>query len=152
VIRGGKNVENRRWRTTYRGLLLIHAAKDPDPDPGVADALLWTMADPGAFGQPRTAFQARGAIIGLVYLADVLTDSPSRWAAVGQYHWLLNSPPQWIRRCPARGARACGIRPERCWRAWSASLTSNSQPRATPLQHVQVRPGGQRLADQSHGV
>ena len=92
VIHGGKNVENRRWRTTYRGLLLIHAAKDPDPDPETPADLLWTMADPGGYGQPRTAFRARGAIIGLVYLADVLTDSPSRWAAVGRYHWVLEFP------------------------------------------------------------
>jgi hypothetical protein len=38
------------------------------------------MADPGAFGQRRAAFQARGAIIGMAYLADILTDSPSSWA------------------------------------------------------------------------
>ena len=104
VIHGGKDVANRRWRTTYRGPLLIHAAKNPDPDPQAPAAVLWTMADPGGFGQPRTAFQARGAIIGLVYLVDILTDSPSQWAAVGRYHWVLEfpSPVDPALPCPGR--------------------------------------------------
>jgi ASCH domain len=90
VIHAGKDVENRRWKTSYRGALLIHAANDADPE-GAA-RLLWTMADPEAFGQPRAAFEARGAVIGLVYLADILTDSPSRWAEPGCYHWVLEFP------------------------------------------------------------
>lgn len=92
VIYGGRNVENRRWKTTYRGLLLIHAAKKADSDPAASAALLWTMPAPEMFGQPRTAWRARGAIIGLVQLADILTDSSSRWAAVGCYHWMLEFP------------------------------------------------------------
>jgi len=90
VIYGGKDVENRRWRTTFRGPLLIHAGKDPDPDG--SGSLLWTMADPEAFGHPKAAWEARGAIIGLVFLADVLTDSPSRWAVPGWYHWVFEFP------------------------------------------------------------
>jgi hypothetical protein len=90
VIYAGKDVENRRWRTAYRGPLFIHAAKNADPD-GAA-SLLWTMEDPEAFGQPRAPFETREAIIGLVFLADILTDSPSRWAQPGCYHWMLESP------------------------------------------------------------
>jgi len=90
MVYAGKDVENRRWRTAYRGPLLIHAAKNTDP--AGATKLLWTMADPEAFAQPRAAFETRGAIIGLAYLADILTDSPSRWAQPGCYHWILESP------------------------------------------------------------
>jgi len=90
VIYAGKDVENRRWQTSYRGPLLIHAARNADPNS--AARLLWTMPDPEAYGQPREAFEARGAIIGLVYLADILTDSPSRWAQPRSYHWKLESP------------------------------------------------------------
>lgn len=86
TIYGGKDVENRRWRTTCRGPLLIQAGKNSDPDPEATSRMLWTMADPGAFGQPRAAWQARAAIIGFVYLADILTDSRSPWAATGWYH------------------------------------------------------------------
>jgi hypothetical protein len=90
VVYAGKDAENRRWQTAYRGPLLIHAARGADP--AGAARLLWTMSDPDAFGQPRAAFEARGAIIGLVFLADILTDSPSRWAQPGCYHWMLESP------------------------------------------------------------
>jgi hypothetical protein len=83
---------NRSWRTAYRGPLLIHASLRPDPDPEVAARLLWTMTDPEGYGQPRTAWQTRGAIIGLVFLADILTDSPSPWAVPGCYHWKLEFP------------------------------------------------------------
>jgi len=90
LIYGGKDVENRRWRTSYRGPLLIHAAKQADPQG--PSRLLWTMTDPGAYGQPRAAFEARGAIIGLVILAEILTDSPSPWAQPRMYHWVVESP------------------------------------------------------------
>jgi hypothetical protein len=50
TIYAGKDVENRRWRTTYRGPLLIHAGKNADPDPEATSRLLWTMAVPGHFG------------------------------------------------------------------------------------------------------
>ena len=90
VIYAGRDVENRRWQTAYRGPLLIHAAKQADP--AAAARLLWTMSDPEAFGQPRTAFEARGAIIGIAYLSEILTDSPSQWAEQRCYHWKLESP------------------------------------------------------------
>jgi len=90
VIYAGKDVENRRWQTSYRGPLLIHAAKDADRD-GVA-AVLWTMRDPEAYGQPSEAFRTRGAIIGMVRLADILTDSRSPWAQPHFYHWIFETP------------------------------------------------------------
>jgi hypothetical protein len=101
AIYGGKDVENRRWKTTYRGPLLIHAGKDADP--GGAESLLWTMADPEAFGQPRAAWETRGAIIGLVFLTDILTDSASRWAIPGRYHWALEFPSPIDPPVPYRG-------------------------------------------------
>ena len=89
VIHGGKDAENRRWRTTYRGPLLIHAGKNTERDPEATARLLWMMADPEAFGQPRAAWQARQAIIGVVRLSDILTDSRSPWATAGWYHWMF---------------------------------------------------------------
>jgi ASCH domain len=90
TIYGGKDVENRRWKTRHRGPLLIHAGVDVDPDGSAS--VLKTIADPDVFARPRTAWEARGAIIGLVFLADILTDSPSRWAIPGRYHWALEFP------------------------------------------------------------
>jgi hypothetical protein len=111
VIYGGKDVENRRWRTTYRGPLLIHAGLDADPDPEAPATLLWTMADPEAFGRPRAAWQARGAIIGLVFLADIRTDSPSPWAAAGCYHWVFEFPSPLTPPVPYRGRPGLWVPP-----------------------------------------
>ena len=111
AIYGGKDVDNRRWRTAYRGPLLIHAGKNADPDPDASSRLLWTMADPEAFGQPRTAWQAREAIIGVVHLADILTDSPSPWAAVGWHHWVFEFPAPVDPPIPCRGRPGLWIPP-----------------------------------------
>jgi ASCH domain len=111
VIYGGKDVENRRWRTAYRGPLLIHAGKNADPDPEAHARLLWTMADPEAFAQPRGAFKAREAIIGFVYLSDVLTDSPSRWATAGSYHWVMEFPSPVDPLVPCRGRPGLWVPP-----------------------------------------
>jgi ASCH domain len=111
VIYGGKDVENRRWRTAYRGLLLIHAGKNADPDPEANPRLLWTMADPEAFAQPRQAWEAREAIIGFVYLADVLTDSPSPWATRGLYNWVFEFPAPIDPLVPCRGRPGLWVPP-----------------------------------------
>jgi hypothetical protein len=31
IMYGGKDIENRSWRTDYRGRILIHVLKKPDP-------------------------------------------------------------------------------------------------------------------------
>jgi len=108
---GGKDVENRQWRTAYRGPLLIHVGKNADPDPEASFRLLWTMADPEAFGQPRAAWQAREAIIGVVHLADVLTDSPSPWATAGWYHWVFEFPAPVDPLIPCRGRPGLWVPP-----------------------------------------
>ena len=38
IIHGGKDIENRTWRTKYRGRILIHAAKADDKKSKDADA------------------------------------------------------------------------------------------------------------------
>jgi ASCH domain len=111
IIYGGKDVENRRWRAAYRGPLLIHAGEKADPEPEACARLLWTMADPEAFGQPRAAWQARGAIIGVVFLADILTDSPSPWAAVGWHHWVFEFPAPVDPLIPCRGRPGLWVPP-----------------------------------------
>lgn len=101
TIYGGKDVENRRWTTRHRGPLLIHAGVDVDPDGSAS--VLKTIADADVFARPRTAWEARGAIIGLVFLADILTDSHSRWAIPGWYNWALEFPSPIDPPIPYRG-------------------------------------------------
>lgn len=64
VIAGLKSIEIRRWRTTYRGPLLIHAAREDDDRPEG-----WSRVAPSII--PLT--QRRRGIIGEVELYDCRT-------------------------------------------------------------------------------
>ncbi len=91
IIYGKKRVENRSWRTHYRGLLAIHAGKNCRRDQQAIDAM--RLIDPNLESCP-TEVQAdsiRGRIIGIVDLvgcveASELDDDP--WA-FGPFCWLL---------------------------------------------------------------
>lgn len=79
---GWKDVENRSWGTLYRGPVAIHAGLDVDEE--------FRRIYPA--NQPIPPYihgLTRGAIIAVVDLADVVTDSTSIWAQEGQFHWLL---------------------------------------------------------------
>ncbi|MFH2071903.1 MAG: ASCH domain-containing protein [Actinomycetota bacterium] len=86
VIYAGKDVENRTWRTKYRGELWIHAG------------LTSNQSDPDL---PRS--DLRGVMLGTVELVDVVTDSTSEWAEEGMFHWLLRNPMCLYRPIKMRG-------------------------------------------------
>ena len=68
IMAGVKRVENRVWRTEYRGPLWIHAGKKADPS--AADLLAsagWTVPDD----------LPHGALLGRVELIDVVPYDPS---------------------------------------------------------------------------
>jgi hypothetical protein len=82
----GKDVENRTWRTNYRGRMLIHSSRMQD-----------TNAYHGIFGKmfqdPAFADRLRfGYIIGSVDLLDCVQNAESRWAEQGVWHWRLKNP------------------------------------------------------------
>jgi hypothetical protein len=81
IIHGGRDVENRSWRTRYTGLLLIYAAVDPDPA-GMEFAETSGITVPLEYR----------VIVGSVQLTGCVRDSASRWAAPGSWHWLLEQP------------------------------------------------------------
>jgi len=85
IISGEKSIENRARRTNYRGLLLVHAGRRDDPPMECAGAL------------------PRGAIIGSVRLVDCVRDSPSEWAVVGAWHWVLADPRAFDTPIPCTG-------------------------------------------------
>ena len=78
IATGIKEIENRSWRTPYRGLLYIHAAVHMHPMRPV-------------FGGPIPRCDlVRSAIIGRVTLVDVVEASASRWFQ-GPYGWVLEN-------------------------------------------------------------
>jgi hypothetical protein len=92
VMFGGKDVENRSWPTKRRGRILIHASSHKasrDDEEWLRDELsslthMTRNALPAAF--------ERSAILGSVELVDCVTNSRSRWAQRGEYHWILRDP------------------------------------------------------------
>jgi hypothetical protein len=101
ILTGGKDVENRTWTTSYRGLLAIHAGRRLDRDAALglsglcgAGRLPWPLPDRPA--------AARGALLGLVtlvgihHVADCWDEEfgcCSWWAEEADgYHWQLTNP------------------------------------------------------------
>lgn len=103
---GIKDVENRTWKTNYRGKILIHASKTWDK---------WFNFDEYElshfFKVPKDVIDIVinrkipfGAIIGEAELVDIVTNSPSIWAVPGQYHWILKRQKLYDESIPAKGS------------------------------------------------
>ena len=90
IINGIKRVENRSWKTDYRGLILIHAGQAYDE----------------SYQRDRTfgvdpAQLTYGAVIGTADLVDIVTEHSSPFF-VGPFGWVLeNARP--IEPIPLRG-------------------------------------------------
>lgn len=88
ILEGHKQIENRTWRTNYRGPLLIHASK--------------TWDEQGARILNRNGFHGPfpanfGMIVGIVDLIDVIDDLmpvASKWFT-GPFGWILRNP-RWL--------------------------------------------------------
>lgn len=79
ILKLGKDVENRTWSTPYRGPLAIHAGRTIDRD--ICEQL----------GLKPDDLVCRH-ILGTVELVDIVSNSRSRWAMPGHYHWILANP------------------------------------------------------------
>jgi hypothetical protein len=100
IIAFGKDVENRTWTTEYRGPLAIHAGKTFDYEGG---RVLEKRGYDLLVGMPG------GVIVGVVDLVGVVDNSRSRWAARGQYHWLLSNPRPLDRPIQCRGQQGLWV-------------------------------------------
>ena len=74
ILEAGKRIENRVWNTSYRGPILLHAAKGCTVDE-YEDALVW-MENRGLIDHVRDApplkAMQRGGIVGRARIAAVL--------------------------------------------------------------------------------
>lgn len=80
IIHCGKDIENRTWKTKFRGRFLVHASMEPDVN---APEELWD-----ALPDEAPVF---GGIIGSVELVDVVTESKSKWFK-GPVGFVLKDP------------------------------------------------------------
>lgn len=104
IIYLGKDVENRGWRTTYRGPVCLHAGKKLDQNE--IDAYHWTVRERGIdlTGKPSLYFpeEPRGGIVGVADIVDCVNRSRSPWF-VGDWGFVLaNARP--VPFIPVRGA------------------------------------------------
>jgi hypothetical protein len=103
IVAGFKTIENRTWRTNYRGPLQIHASQTLEA--GEIDKI------EAAFGIVIDRAQLhRGGIVGRVTLLDVVTTSRSSWFT-GPFGWVLESP-RVLRFTPWRGKQGLFDAPE----------------------------------------
>jgi hypothetical protein len=87
IVNGFKDVENRTWRTRYRGALIIQASAAP-PGSGELQEFRKFALKRGAILPEQ--FET-GGIVGIVQLADCVTRSRSKWFH-GPVGWVLSDP------------------------------------------------------------
>lgn len=83
IVHGIKGVENRTWKTAYRGRVLIHAPLKREDNIFTKEQAKLAIDIPPGY---------KSAIIGSVEIIDCITDSNSIWAVLGQWHWILEKP------------------------------------------------------------
>jgi hypothetical protein len=100
IIDGIKDVENRTWRTNYRGKILIHTSKKVfnyfrhvafNTDQYI-DIVHGYGASSCNYDKIFDKELIYGAIIGEVELVDVIRGSESVWSESECWHWLLKNP------------------------------------------------------------
>lgn len=96
ICKGIKDIENRTWKTKYRGKILIHSAQTIDKNFRCMN-LMFTPEQWKSLSVKEQQTMVCGifdssAIIGEVEIVDCVTDSNSVWALPNNYHWILKNP------------------------------------------------------------
>ena len=90
ILKAGKDIENRDWRTNVRGRILIHAAKGCTRYE-LEEALDFAEKACGTRYSVDLKTIERGGIIGSVEIVDCVSESDSPWF-VGRYGLVLRDP------------------------------------------------------------
>jgi hypothetical protein len=85
IMNGGKDIENRRWATRYRGPLLIQAGARRPTGPEMDEARIYARKR----GVNLPEDFDLGGIVGMVRLDDCITKSRSKWFQ-GPVGWVLS--------------------------------------------------------------
>lgn len=104
ILCGGKDIENRDWQTSYRGIVAVHSsAKMSRVD--MEDACDVMQGFVPRFS--RTRFQQdqfpTGAILGTVEIVDCVSNSDSPWF-FGKYGFVLENAVAFPQPIPCKGA------------------------------------------------
>lgn len=93
IVSGIKNIENRTWKTNYRGRVLIHASAVPalsDIGDLPTEQLKYAYSEMGKGKEIEPIVTS--AIIGSVEIVDCVQNHNSVWAEKGVWNWVLANP------------------------------------------------------------
>lgn len=104
IAEGIKKVENRTWKTNYRGILAIHAGKsNSDLSSDLIQRIDSILIGTGiALPSTNVLKSEQGCIIAIANLIAITTNQNDKWAIPGQFHWKLESAKR-ISPMPAQG-------------------------------------------------
>ena len=102
ILHAGKDIENRSWRTHFRGVVVIHAASGMTKAEYAWGAKI-IMKITGLEPPPWPMAETRGCIVGLVNIVDCVEKSKSKWFG-GDYGFVLNNPRSLAKPIPCAGA------------------------------------------------
>ena len=95
IVSGLKDIENRTWKTNFRGRVLIHAGMKADnhwsASVPVCDKVDKFLREISKGGTDWSNYHF-GAIIGSVEIVDCVQNHPSLWAEKGVWNWVLSNP------------------------------------------------------------
>lgn len=88
IVNGHKDIENRTWKTDFRGELYIHAGNSFDKD-----GYEWVKSNFPEISLPPIEDFDRGGLIGKVAIQDCVTKHQSPWfEGNGVYGFVLENP------------------------------------------------------------
>ena len=90
IIFHGKDIENRTWRTKFRGTVAIHAGMK--------------FHDYADLSDEEKKQMVRGAIIGVVDVVDCVEKHKSKWFQKGFIGFVLENPRPLKKPIPCKGA------------------------------------------------
>lgn len=87
IFHEGKDIENRTWKTSYRGWIAIHSAGQPRRG----------ARYPGSLLAPDLSTLDYSAVCGVVRVMDIVTESDSPWFyrpedGSTNFGWVLSDP------------------------------------------------------------
>lgn len=93
IVAGLKDIENRSWKTNFRGRVLIHAGKTVSKNGWreMNQKQIDVAANSKMVGAKFNELPF-GAIIGSVEIVDCVKNHTSLWAIDGDWNWVLANP------------------------------------------------------------
>lgn len=120
IVHGIKDIENRTWKTNFRGRIYVHTSISPAFTGSYTDNLpdgFWTGLTEEQRRTYLLSFQHRGFIIGEIDIIDCVINHESIWAEKTEgvtagnqffykkpiYNWVLANPVLYEKPIPAKG-------------------------------------------------